>query len=227
MPDEPSSEEPDIFPDESELPDDPPSIDEAPIIEEGTAKDADTVMEYAQKDWEQSTTARERVRAVMRKATKKQTVSEIAASAAVSETTARNELSTLVEQGIVASHETDTGKVYRRDPSHYIFQRIDRISQSNDLIEQIRRVRDEIEGYRDRYQSQSPEELLVSERSLDRDELEDISYWRTAERKLKFLRAAYRVRDVTEDMLVEPGDSETGTAVSFNTNTADPRPPTE
>jgi hypothetical protein len=64
MPDEPSSEEPDIFPDESEFPDDPPSIDEAPIIDEGTAKDADTVMEYAQKDWEQSTTARERIRAV-------------------------------------------------------------------------------------------------------------------------------------------------------------------
>lgn len=55
---------PDIYPDEDELPGDTPDIDNAPVAH--TDIDADTIMEFAWKDWFESTTPEERNSAVYR-----------------------------------------------------------------------------------------------------------------------------------------------------------------
>lgn len=200
---------PDVFPDGDELPDDPPDISDIPIADIDS-DGAEALTQFTKKDWEKSTTARERVRAVMRQVTAKQFVSDVADAADVSETTARSELDTLVEQGIVVVNETDNGKQYVRNPDYHLFKRVNRLSKSGDIVEQVQRVREEIQQYQSEYDSQSPEDLLLSDQSLDDEGLEDVSYWKTAERKLKFLRAAYRLRELRKDILSEKCECEVG-----------------
>ncbi len=59
-----SSDGPDVYPTEDELPDNPPDIGDTPIA--NTDINADTIMEFAWKDWFESTTPEERNRAVKR-----------------------------------------------------------------------------------------------------------------------------------------------------------------
>ena len=193
---------PDVFPEEDELPDDPPSIEAAPILDT-ESENAETVTELAKEDWKESTKARERVRLVVQQTQAGRSVGDIADEADVSETTARNELSTLVDQGIAAVYKTDRGKMYHQNKNYGLFNRVNRLSTRGDLIEQVQSVHKEIQQYREQYGSESPEELLLSDQKMDDEKLTDISYWRTAERKLKFLRAAYRFRDISQDESIE------------------------
>lgn len=197
---------PDVFPEEDELPDDPPSIEAAPILDT-ESENAETVTELAKEDWKESTKARERVRLVVQQTQAGRSVGDIADEADVSETTARNELSTLVDQGIAAVYKTDHGKMYHQNKNYGLFNRVNRLSTRGDLIEQVQSVHKEIQQYREQYGSESPEELLLSDQKMDDEKLTDISYWRTAERKLKFLRAAYRFRDISQDEFIEADET--------------------
>lgn len=117
MPEDPPDtfDSPDEFPNEDELPDEPLTADDITPFEVDDS-DFEDVNEFAAAEWKQDTTADERIRTVIERTTIAKSVSEIADNAVVSETNARNTLNKLVEDGTVRSHQTDTGKVYERNP---------------------------------------------------------------------------------------------------------------
>lgn len=185
---------PDEFPDEDELPDEPLTTEDITPFEVAD-DDFDDVNEFASTEWKQSTTADERIRTVIKRTTTPESASEIADKAVVSETKARNTLNKLVEEGTVRSHHTDSGTVYERDPDWHLLQQINQLAASDTLIDQIQRVKQELADFRDKYDANDPEELLISDKDLSQDQLTDISHWRTAERELDYLRAAYRLNE--------------------------------
>ena len=65
-----------------------------------------------------------------------------------------------------------------------------------------------------------PEELLISDKELDQNELDDVSHWRTAERELSHLRAAYRFKEAKEQASIvgDPEDGRTGNQTTAPSN---------
>ncbi|ELZ44910.1 hypothetical protein C464_12900 [Halorubrum coriense DSM 10284] len=88
---------------------------------------------------------------------------------------------------------------------------------ADDLVDRIQAAKAEIADYRGRYDTDTPDELLVSDRTLTAEELSDVSHWRTAVRDLEYLRAAYRIQQAkrrTPSSSVETsvGDSDPASA---------------
>jgi len=198
-PGDPLTEEsgPDEFPDSDELPEEPLSVDEMSPFEVEPA-DFDDINDFAKAEWVESTTARDRVQDVIKRAASPKTAGDIAAIAEVSTTTARKKLNDLAAEGTVLAERTDNGKLYQRDPDWYLMQRVQRLAKSDSLVDQIQNLQQELAEYRDTYGTDMPEEVLVSDGDLSEAELEEISQWRTAMRDLTFLRAAYRFREARE-----------------------------
>lgn len=212
MTDEPPSPDgPDEFPTEEELPDEPVTVDDIdPFnVDDDDFEDID---DFAAAEWKKETTADERIRTVINRTTIPKSASDIADTALVSETKARTTLNKLAEEGIVRSHQTDSGKLYDRDPEWHLLKQIRQLAVSETLVDQIQRVKQELAEYKAKYDANDPEELLVSEKELNQDELDDVSHWRTAERELSHLRAAYRLKEAKEQAytVTEPGDRHTG-----------------
>lgn len=212
MTDEPPSPDgPDEFPTEEELPDEPVTVDDIdPFnIDDDDFEDID---DFAAAEWKKETTADERIRTVINRTTIPKSAGDIADTALVSETKARTTLNKLAEEGIVRSHQTDSGKLYDRDPEWHLLKQIRQLAVSETLVDQIQRVKQELAEYKAKYDANDPEELLVSDKELNQDELDDVSHWRTAERELSHLRAAYRLKEAKEQAstVTEPGDRHTG-----------------
>lgn len=185
---------PDEFPDEDELPDEPLTTDDINPFEVDDSG-FDDINEFAAAEWQQDATADERIRTVIKRTIRPKSASEIADQAVVSETKARNTLNKLVEEGTVRSHHTDSGTVYERDPDWHLLQQIHQLAANDTLVDQIQRLKQELADLRDKYDANDPEELLIADKDLTQDELTDISHWRTAERELDYLRAAYRLKE--------------------------------
>lgn len=208
----PSPDGPDEFPTEEELPDEPVTVDE---IDPFTVDDEDfeDIDDFAAAEWKNETTADERIRTVINRTTIPKSASDIADTALVSETKARATLNKLAEEGIVRSQQTDSGKLYGRNPEWHLLKQINQLAGSETLVDQIQRVKQELAEYKAKYDATDPEELLISDKELTQNELDDISHWRTAERELSHLRAAYRLKEAKEQgsTVTEPGDRQTGT----------------
>ncbi|RJX50323.1 ArsR family transcriptional regulator [Halonotius pteroides] len=190
---EDESNGPDVYPTGNELPDEEFSPDDiAPFV--GKTSGISDINELATAEWKESTTADERIRAVLKRTVSAKTAHEIADTAAVSETKARNALNSLAEEGLACIERTESGTTYRRDPDRYLIEQIHRLSMADDLVDRIQAAKGEIADYRERYDTDAPNELLVSDRTLTAEELTDISHWRTAVRDLEYLRAAYRIQ---------------------------------
>jgi len=184
---------PEEYPDSEELADAPSSPkDISPFQVE--AEEFDDIDQFATAEWKESTTADERIRTVIKRTVSPKTAKEIADVAAVSESKARTALKGLVEEGVASARQTDGGTVYQRDPDRHLIEQIHQLSTATDVVEQIQEVKAEIAEFRDEYGTDSPEELLVSDRELTPEELTDISHWRTAVRDFEYLRAAYRIQ---------------------------------
>ena len=115
MADEPPSPDgPDEFPTEEELPNGPMTVDDIDpfTVDDDNFEDID---DFAAAEWEKKTTEDERIRTVINRTTSPKPVGDIADIALVSETKARTTLNKLVEEGIVRSHQTGSGKMYCRD----------------------------------------------------------------------------------------------------------------
>ena len=213
MTDEPSSSDgSDKFPTEEELPDEPVTaadVDPFDVDDD----DFESIDEFAAAEWKGETTADERIRAVIDRTTTPKSAGDIAATALVSETKARAALNKLAEEGIVSSQQTGSGKLYSRDPEWHLLKQIRQLAGSDTLVDHIQRIKRELAAYEAEYDAPDPEELLVSDRDLDQDELDDVSHWRTAKRELSHLRAAYRFREAKEraPTVIEAGDGPTGT----------------
>ena len=211
MTDDPSPDGPDEFPSEEEIPDEPVTVDDIDPFSVDADDFAD-IDDFAAAEWKKQSTADERIRTVINRTTTPKSVGDIADTALVSETKARTTLNKLAEDGLVRSHQTDSGKRYDRDPEWHLLKQIKQLAGSNTLVDQIQRVKQELAAYKDKYDAPDPEELLISDKELNQDELDDISHWRTAERELSHLRAAYRFKEAKEQVpsITESGDRQPG-----------------
>ncbi|QLH85018.1 ArsR family transcriptional regulator [Halosimplex pelagicum] len=183
--------------------------------------DFEDIDDFAAAEWRNETTANERIRTVIKRTTTPKSAGDLADTALVSETKARSTLNKLAEDDIVRSQQTDSGKLYSRDPEWYLLKQIIQLAGSDALVDQIQRVKQELAEYRAKYDATDPEELLISDKELHQNELNDVSHWRTAERELTHLRAAYRFKEAKEQAstVTEPGDKQTdnqGTALGGN-----------
>ncbi|SEL99819.1 DUF7342 family protein [Haloferax larsenii] len=208
MSDEASTHEengPEDFPTAENLPETPMTVEDLNPFSVDTDEFTD-INELAAAEWKESTTADERIRTVIKQTVAPKSATEIADTAVVSENKARGTLNRLVEEGIVRSHQTSSGKTYERDPDWYLLQQVHQLAISGDLMSQIQRVKQELSKYQSQYETSSPEELLVSDQELEEEELVDISHWRTAKREFSYLRAAYRLQQAKlEDPYSESG----------------------
>ena len=211
MTDEPSPKGPDEFPSKEEIPDEPETVDDVDpfSIDDDDFEDID---DFAAAEWKTQSTADERIRTVSNRTTTPKSAADVADAALVSETKARTTLNKLAAEGIVRSHQTDSGKLYSRDPEWHLLKQIRKLARSDTLVDQIQRVKQELAEYKNKYDATDPEELLISDTELDQDELNDISHWRTAERELSHLRAAYRLKEAKEQLstVTESGDRQAG-----------------
>ena len=197
-------DEPDEFPIEEELPDEPVTVDD---IDPFTVADDDCehIDEFAAAEWKSKTTANERIRTVINNTTSLKSASDIADTALVSETKARETLNELAEEGIVRSQQTESGKLYSRDPDWHLLKQIRQLAGSEALVDQIQRVKQELTAYKSTYETAGPEELLISDRELTQEELDDVSHWRTAKRELSHLKAAYRFKEAKQQTVIATG----------------------
>ena len=111
---DPSPDGPDEFPSEEEIPDKPATVDD--IDPFSVDDDSEDIDDFAAAEWKNQSTADERIRTVINRTMTPKSASDISDTALVSETKARTTLNKLAEQGIVRSHQTDSGKLYSRDP---------------------------------------------------------------------------------------------------------------
>jgi transposase len=203
-----SPDGPDVFPDSAEAPEQP--LDAADISPFTTDTDEyDDINDLATAEWKATTTADERIRAVISRTASAKSVSEIADIAAVSESKARSALKSLVDEGVAEATQGASGTLYRRDSDRHLIEQLHQLAASDRLLEQLQAVKAEIGDYQDRYEADAPEDVLLSDRRLGDDELTDISHWRTAERDLDYLRAAYRIQQAKER--VHEADNQVGT----------------
>jgi hypothetical protein len=216
---DPSPDGPDEFPSEEEIQDEPVTVDDIdPFnVDDDDFEDID---DFAAAEWKHQSTADERIRTVINRTTTPKSASDIADTALVSETKARTTLNKLADEGIVRSHQTDSGKRYSRDPEWHLLKQIRKLASSETLVDQIQRIKQELTEYKSKYDVNSPEELLISDKELDQTELDDISHWRTAERELSHLRAAYRFKEAKEQASIvgEPEERRTGNRTTTPSN---------
>lgn len=213
---DPPSEEngefdPPTGPDETDLPEDTPDPEEIDPFEEDPAE-FDDINDFVTAEWAASTKARQRVRDVIRRATDPVSVARVADLADVSKPTARDVLNDLSGEGIVLEERRSNGTVYQRHPEWHRYRRLQRYLEiSNETLEAaLRKLEQEIESYREAYEVESPEELVLAPGPVDDDTWADISEWRTALIDAEYLRTALqldRLRRV-EDATTHSGSSE-------------------
>lgn len=186
-------------PDPADLPDEEPDLDEIAPFEEDPSE-FDDLNEFVKAEWAEGTTARQRVREVIVRVTDPRSVAEIAELADVSEPTARKKLNELAEGGTVSAESTDNGRVYQRDPDWYRIKRIRELAQKphTTLETKLRRVEEEIEEYKQKYGTDTPEDLILTEGGLNEETWEDISHWRTASVDRKYFRSALMYADLQQ-----------------------------
>lgn len=198
-----------VGPDDAELSDEPPDLDELDPFE-GDPEAYDDLSEFVTDEWKASTTARERVRDVVCRTTEPTSASEVAELASVSDPTARDKLDSLVEENLVTADSGENGTVYQRDPDWYRVQRVRSLAeQPQKTIEAVlRRVDEEVEEYEETYGVDSPEDLLLDGDDLDDEAWRDVSEWRTALVDRQYVKTALQFQRIRR---VEIDDSAFGT----------------
>lgn len=204
---DPDPDGPTEFPTDDELPDEAMTPEDISPFSVDT-DEFDDINDLATAEWKASTTADERIRAVIKRTTTPESAKDLAETAAVSENKARTTLNKLADEGIVRAHQTASGKVYERDPDWYLLQQVHRLATTGNLVSQIQRAKQELAEYRRQYGTDEPEEVLISDRELTDEEFADISHWRTAKREFNYLRAAYRLKQAKVE--TTPGEDATG-----------------
>lgn len=190
----PTDTGPEEYPGEDELPDESVTVDDVSPFEKDPSEYND-INEFAKAELESDSTARERVREVIKRMAHPKSASQIAELAEVSETTARTELNRLAEEEVVMFEDTSNGRVYQRDPDWYLMKHVQRLAKADDLELRIQSLKREIKEYQEKYETDTPAEVTVGDGVLTDEEFSDVSHWRTAERDLKYLQAAYRFRE--------------------------------
>lgn len=186
---------PPVGPDEAELPDESPNLDELDPFE-AEPEEYDNISEFVSDEWRASTTARERVKDIIYRTASPMTAPEVAELAEVSPPTARTKLSNLADEGIVVAESSTNGTVYQRNPDWYRLKRIHGLADKPQAtIESVlRRIEQEIEGYKETHGIDTPEDLILEDEELGDEAWQDVAEWRTALVDRQYIKAALQFR---------------------------------
>lgn len=156
--------------------------------------DFDDVNEWAVEEWTESTTAAERILAVLQLTRSPESASEIAERARVSTPAAREHCNRLARPGGPAVAIEEGGRTrYMRDPDQERFERIKTLADGHTRSEieaAIRDMKTEVREYEDTYDVTSPEELARELEPDDDPGWEAVSTWKTVRKNLSFAKTA-------------------------------------
>lgn len=136
-----------------------------------------------------------RNRSRLEQTTEYATVPEVAFKALVSEPTTRKYLNELVEEGIGVTQTDGRTTRYKRNEGRRIDERIEelRTTQSHqELMSGIREMKTKIQGFREEYGVESPEDLSIALEPGD-DGWGDVGRWRVTRKNLALAKAALQV----------------------------------
>jgi Fe2+ or Zn2+ uptake regulation protein len=166
----------------------------------------ENINERVGEEWESETTPYERIRSVIAHRYVPVSADAVAEDARTSPKTARKHLNTLAEEGFVVTATGEHGgTVYRRSPESLVVEQAADILENvstDELVTRIGEMRDRLDGYRQEYGVDSPEELTIerTNRTLadpDSDQsvidAETIREWQTTRRNLAFANAALSI----------------------------------
>lgn len=191
-------------------------VDAPPSVEDVEPFDADELSgdvpddldDAVTAEWKESTTAFERIHAVLKDTTEPRTTGDLADAAATTKPTVRKHVRPLVDAGMVEEDASATATRYVWSSTQ---RRVDRVADlaadhsPSELDAKLRRTKRRLASLEQTYGVDSPSELVAQ---LDPDDdagWEDLSVWRTLEVDLKRLRAA---QSMTEYLArSEPGES--------------------
>lgn len=151
-------------------------------------------------EWTDETTPFERVRTVMKRTYEPHSAAEIAKQARTTATTARKHLEQLVESGFV-EETAEPGReatLFNRSKESLILEQARDILAGTDqdaLVSQVNEMREQITTFRDRFDGDSPEDVVVQEADIDPGTLRE---WQTIRRNLGIAKAALALAEAEE-----------------------------
>lgn len=164
-------------------------------------------------EWKAETTPFERVQTVVRSTYSPQYAREIGERARVSEPTARSHLKSLVNTGHAKAVEASQGMQYKRSPQAVAIERISELHRelSRDaLVDGIRRLRERITEFQDRFDVIDPDDLVLQmEHGATENTWDVVTEWRSIEEDLDIANAALALYDFDPDT---EGDQQTRTS---------------
>lgn len=158
----------------------------------------DDVNEAAVSDWKRETTARERIKAVIKQTTEPTSASGIAERAEASSPVVRDELDELTEIGLVEKIDGAPGTLYKRDDQMYIYQQVLRLHDEyseDELVEMLQDLKQRVKQIRAEHDVESPAELAQQLDPDDHEGWEDHRTWQTAQKNLYLAKAAISFYD--------------------------------
>jgi hypothetical protein len=114
MTDDQSIDEPEVFPSDEEIPDEPLNVNDIDpfSVNDDNFEDIDS---FSAAEWKEQSTADERIRTVIKRTTTMKSAAQISDIALVSETRTRKILKELAEEGVVRIHQKDSENLYIRN----------------------------------------------------------------------------------------------------------------
>lgn len=174
--------------------------------------------------WEDETTPYERIREVIAHEYTPISAATVAEDARTSPKTARKHLTTLAEEGFVATEPGENGAtLFRRSPESLVLEQSANILEElsiDELTEQVAVLRERVTEFQEAHGVQSPEELTIdrTNTALSGDDSPDIDpetiqEWQTTRRNLAFANAALSVANA-EQFVAEDTSAGTGSTIS-------------
>lgn len=161
------------------------------------------VNEAVLKEWKAETTPFERVQEVLQATSTPQYAGEIGDRARVSEPTARTHLNRLVKTGHAEGVETNQGTQYKRSRQSVAMRRIVELHRElsrEELIEGLRRLREDIDDLQGRFDATNPDDLAIQIEDGDAEEAwTAVTEWRSLEEDLDIAKAALALYDFDPD----------------------------
>nr|WP_276258019.1 hypothetical protein [Haloglomus sp. DT116] len=149
--------------------------------------------------WEESMSARERIRSVAETLREPRSVNWISNQADTAWSTTNEELQDLVEQGRLRRVETDNTTLYQPDYTRMLFEEIRTLIEENsreELRSELAAITDEIEAWQETYGVETWEELEQSLADGDlssteiRERRDVLAFWQENEEDRRLIRHA-------------------------------------
>ena len=166
--------------------------------------------------WVETTTARERVRAIARTLGEPRSTNWISREASTAWSTADQELQALVEQGWLRCVETDSATLYQPDHTQLLFEELRRLVEENtreELQLELVDIAEEIEQWQAEYAVETKQELerTLAENDYSSAELRErrdvLQYWRENEQDRRLINHALELYSDIEAAREETTDA--------------------